>query len=496
VAAGSPVLRDAAGRDISPVALYRSSMMALAARDPFYLATVSHELALRPGATDAIEAACTRCHAPGADVDLRATMKHVTFSMLTSESGAEAELARDGVGCTLCHEIDSLGLGSSSSFDGQFTVSGTSIYGQYDNPVTSPMQFYVGYTPTFGAHMLESALCATCHTVITRALDASGNLVGPPFYEQAAFLEWQSSSFPSTKSCQDCHLPTTDDDNQSITTPIARPPGQTVQARSSFGRHTFVGANGYVVRLVADNAGWSGTATPATELGDHAARADANLAAAATLAIDSAARDGSELVVAVKVHNQAGHKFPTGYPSRRAFIHLVVRDAGGATLFESGATDDVGRLLDGHGNLVDVPGELHPHRDLITHDDEVQIYESVPGDASGAPAKSVVDATSYLKDNRLLPDGWSPSAPRAALTAPVGTSGDRNFGSEDTVTYRVPVTAGALTVDVELLYQTLRPTDLDALAALPTDASRRMFDMVAARAPTPLIIARAQMAAP
>jgi hypothetical protein len=492
---GNPALHDAAGRDVSPVALYRSSMMALAARDPFYLATVSHELAARPGAADAIEAACTRCHAPGADVDLRPSGKHVGFAMLTSDTSAEGELARDGVGCTLCHEISAAGLGTPASFGGQLSVTGTTIFGQYDDPLTSPMQFFVSYTPAFGAHMQKSDLCATCHTVITHALDDAGNAVGPAFYEQAAFLEWQASSFAGTKTCQDCHTPASDDDGNPITTPIARPPQQAVSPRGAFGRHTFVGANGYVVRLVADNADWAGTTTPAAELGDHAARADANVAGAATVTIASAVRDGDAVVVTVKVHNRSGHKFPTGYPSRRAFLHVTLA-SGGATLFESGATDDAGRLIDGHGNLVDVPGELHPHRDLVTHDDEVQIYESVAGDASGKIARTVVDAVSYLKDNRLLPDGWSHSATGAAMTAPVGTSDDANFGSEDTVTYRVSAASGALTIDVELLYQTLRPTDLDALAARPTDATRRFFDMVAARAPAPIGVARAQLVLP
>jgi len=396
----------------------------------------------------------------------------------------------------LCHEISAGGLGTPATFGGQFTVSGTTIYGQYQDPVVMPMQFYVSYTPSYGAHMRQSALCATCHTVITRALDDGGIAVGPPFYEQAAFLEWQNSSYASSKTCQDCHLPTNDDDGVAISTTIARPPGTSVQTRSDFGRHLFTGANGYMVRLIGDNAEWSGTATPAAELADHAARADASVASAATIAVTRAARVGGSVVVDVTVINRAGHKFPTGYPSRRAFIHLTIKGGGGAALFESGAIDAYGRLVDGRGNLVDVDGELHPHRDLVTRDDEVQIYESVAGDAKGAPSRNVLNATTYLKDNRVLPDGWSRSGPSAAITAPVGTQDDANFGSSDTVTYRVPAAAGALSVEVELLYQTLRPTDLDALAAGATDAGRRLFDMVAARAPLPVLVARAQAAVP
>jgi hypothetical protein len=491
---GSAALRDGAGRDVSPVGLYRSSMMSLAARDPYYLAAFADELGAHPGATDAVETTCTPCHSPAANVHLAATGQHVTFAALTGDSAPASQLARDGVSCTLCHEILAAGLGSPSTFGGQIRVSGTLIYGRYMDPLTMPMQFFVSYTPTYGPHMIDSGLCATCHTVITKALDAGGNPVGPAFYEQAAYLEWQNSSFAAKQSCQHCHVPTDDDDGHPITTAIARPPNDVVQPRTPFGRHLFVGANSYVLGLLADNPTWSGSSTPTVELGAQAARSDAFSAGAAALSILSASRDGGDLVVVVQVANRTGHKLPTGYPSRRLFLHLTARSGG--ALFESGATDDYGRLVDGAGNLVDVPGELHPHRDLITASDQVQIWEAVPGDASGAPAAHLLDATGYLKDNRLLPDGWRRSGPNAAVTAPVGTDSDTNFGSTDTVTYRVPVPAGAISVDVELRYQTLRPTDLDALAAQPGPAARRLFDMVSARAPTPVTLARAHADVP
>lgn len=493
---GSPALRDAQGRDVSPVALYRASMMSLAARDPYYLASFSHELAARPGAGDAIEATCTRCHCPAADVQLRTTSEHVTFAALTGDAAPVSHLARDGVGCVLCHQIVANGLGTPSSFGGQLSVSGTLIYGRYSDPVVAPMQFYVSYTPTLGAHIAKSELCGSCHTVITRALDASGAPVGPPFYEQAAFLEWQNSTVASTTTCQDCHVPTLDEDGVAIRTPVARPPNASVGVREPVGRHLFVGANRWVLGLLADNVTWSGSATPAAEIAAQATRSEASLAEAARLTIARAVRDGGDLVVDVTVENRTGHKLPTGYPSRRLFVHLTVRDAGGAVRFESGATDAWGRLVDDRGNLVDVPGELHPHRDRVTASDQVQIYESVAGDAAGAPAAHLLDATQYLKDDRLLPPGWTASGPNAAITAPVGTDGDANFGSEDTVTYRVAAPAGALTVEVELMYQSVRPTDVEALAAQATDATRRLFDMVAARPPLPVAVARAEAQVP
>jgi hypothetical protein len=278
VAAGNPALRDASGRDVSPVG-YRATMMALAARDPFYLAAFSHELARLPGAAAAVEATCTRCHAPAADAQLRMSGSHVTFDALTRDATMpEAALARDGVGCVLCHQILPTGLGTPASFGGAFMLGSTTIYGPYQAPLVAPMQFFVSYTPAYGAHTQDSALCATCHTVITKALDDAGNAIGPPFYEQAAYLEWQNSGYPGRYGCQDCHLPSIDDDGALITTPIARPPGDVVSPRTPFSRHIFAGANGYVLRLLADNVAWSGSSTPPDELNAQADRADGSRA--------------------------------------------------------------------------------------------------------------------------------------------------------------------------------------------------------------------------
>ncbi len=146
---GNGVLRDAKGRDVAPVSQWRASMMANAARDPFYLATFSQELVHRPAATRPIESLCARCHAPAAVFDLEADGDHLALGTLTSGTGKVPELARDGVTCSLCHQIQPDRLGTFASFDGAFVIKDERrIFGPHATPQVGPMQTFLHYTPT------------------------------------------------------------------------------------------------------------------------------------------------------------------------------------------------------------------------------------------------------------------------------------------------------------------------------------------------------------
>lgn len=494
-------MRDAAGRDVSPYTLWRSSMMALSGRDPYMLAALSHEIADNPGARDAIESTCTRCHAPEGAVERAAAGGHLGLDDLTSGLSPEAHLGREGVACTGCHQIQPDNLGDPSSFTGGYVIGDARlIYGPHQAPFAMPMLNNVNYTPTYATHITDSALCGTCHTVITRTLDAQGQPVGPEVPEQVTYHEWLASDYAPggarEASCQSCHVPRVDADGQPIAAAIAnRPPW--LDARGFFGRHLFAGNNAYMLELLADNVDWLNAGVPAAELTSSAAVAAAMLRSAAELTLPSVARQGGQLVVQVRVDNQAGHKLPSGYPSRRAWIHLTVRDASGAIVFESGRADATGAILGASGQRLDPAGALLPHRDEITSADQVQIYESVLADAQGHPTHVLLRAVGYAKDNRLLPAGYDPAHPAASYTQPVGVAGDGSFAAGgDTVTYRVPAPAGPLTVEARLLFQTVPPAATDALAGLDTPAALRFRAMTAAKPPAPIVVAQASAAAP
>jgi hypothetical protein len=497
----SDAMKDDAGRDVSPVAMWRASMMALATRDPFYLAVFSHELSLHEGASTAIERTCTRCHAPAGSLEHEQTGGHLSFEALVSGDEVEAQLGRDGVTCSMCHQIKDQGLGSNDSFTGGFDVGyDREIFGPHQGPQTDPMQFFVSYTPTYSEHITESAVCATCHTVVVRPLDENGVPTGAEVIEQAPYLEWRNSDYndesggSKAAACTSCHLPTSDEDGNAIATRIARA-NVSLTERSPYGRHILVGGNAYMLRLIDEGEDWANTGLAAGELEAAAGRVEDHLGEAVSMTVD-AARAGGGLDVDVSLMNQAGHKFPTGYPTRRAWLHVTVT-AGGSVVFESGAHDESGALV-AEGTRLDEAGVVLEHRDVITSADEVQIYESILVDAEGTPTHLALGADHYLKDNRLLPSGWSSTHALASVIGPVGVSGDDDYGpGGDVVHYRIAeVPSAELSVEVALRYQSVPPSTIDVLARVPTPAAVRFSQMASDSPPAPIEMARATATVP
>jgi len=481
----SSAMRDEAGRSVSPDALWNPSMMALSGRDPYWLAVFSHEVAENPNGEEYLEELCTRCHAPAVSVTGGGPL---TFEAVTTATTPEAHLARDGVTCTLCHAITAEGLGEESSFLGGFVIDGEQqMYGPHQMPDALNMRRSTGYDAAYGAHSTESALCGTCHTVITRALGDDGVPVGPPFPEQVPYLEWRNSVFstegtpgPEARSCGDCHVPIESIDGAALMTPISsQPPG--LAARAPYGRHSFFGGNAYMLQLMAENLGWVGAEVTAEDLMDASAATEANLQTSASVEL-SIELDGEVLFGAVRIENHTGHRLPTGYPSRRLIVRFSVLDSRGSVLWQSGRPHVLGGLLDREGNRLDYPGAYFPHYDVIVREDQVQIYEGVMGDRALEPTRSLLQATGYLKDSRILPRGWSPDHPDADLTGPISINGDPDFiAGEDTVHYRVRLPDGAATVRVELVFQSVPAPAVEHLFDLPTPATARFDEMRRAR---------------
>ena len=77
----------------------------------------------------------------------------------------------------------------------------------------------------------QSELCATCHTLLTKARGPEGDVIGE-LPEQVTFLEWKPSAYNAEqRRCQSCHMPVVEQD-----TPIASVLGA---PRKGFARHAF-----------------------------------------------------------------------------------------------------------------------------------------------------------------------------------------------------------------------------------------------------------------
>jgi len=173
-------------------------------------------------------------------------------------------------------------------------------------------------------------------------------------------------------------------------------------------------------------------------------------------------------------------------------VHVRAEGAGGEVLFESGAMDASGALVDRMGKRLDMTDTVMPHRDVIQSENEVQVYEAVAKNAAGKPTHLPLESFGYLKDNRLLPVGWSKSDQWIDWIGPVGIAGDVSFVSGlDLVEYRIPQGSAVKRVTARLLYQTVRPAELEALAKVPHPAAVRFSQMAKGQSPLPTVIAEA-----
>jgi hypothetical protein len=448
------------GEDVSIGATWRSTMMANSARDPYWQAGVRRETIDHPMHSADIQDECAECHMPMATQISRAAggkgemFAHLPINQRTGST--LRRLAADGVSCTVCHQISSERLGTRESFNGEFVIRPTpatgvrSIFGpvRVDAGRTTIMRSVTGFAQEEAAHIKQSELCATCHTLITQAFGPKGEVVGS-LPEQMNYQEWRHSDFPrEEKGCQSCHMP-------AAAGPV-RAASVLGDTRDTLARHVFVGGNAYMVRLLNRYRQELGVAALPHEL---EATANATIRQlqhdTATLTVSAPIRSASSLAFDVDIHNLTGHKLPTGYPSRRLWLHVTVKDERGEPLFESGAIRSTGAIA---GNDSDENAlRYEPHYDEITRSDQVQIYEPILGGLDGMPTTGLLTATQYLKDNRLLPRGFDKTTAAAEIGVYGGARNDADFaGGGDRVRYRIPVSAtGRLTIDVELQYQTI-----------------------------------------
>lgn len=462
------------GIHVSPTEDWRGSIMANSAKDPLWRAKLEHEITVNPANAQELINKCTSCHAPaGRYTHVLMGEENYPIEELDTDS-----IARDGVNCGACHQqrMDNLG----QFFSGELHYHTDTIWGPYVSEEMSfpifeaAMTSFVGYTPVGNHKVSKSEMCAACHSLVTNTADLEGNLTGGTFIEQATYHEWLNSAFntdtPQRKECQGCHMPRVDE-------PIVIASGYAfLPGREPFNQHYFVGGNSFMLGVLRDNG---------EQLGVTATTENFNVAIDRTIyqlqnqtaevEIIPGIIDGDTARYTLKLSNLAGHKLPSGYPARRAYVEFQLIDEDGNTVFHSGKPE-IDNPYEVFGN--DLPYE--PHHELIKSEDQVQIYEMIMGDVNGNPTTVLERAATMIKDNRLVPIGFSTLHNAYDTTMIVGNAAvDINFNhiggiegtGTDEIQYHIPVTGlnGNYTVRAKLMYQSVPPRWLEEMFATEGD---------------------------
>jgi len=455
-------LNDSQGNDVSIIKDWSASMMANASRDPYWIAKVASELHRNPQLSEEINDKCSRCHAPMANDAMKkdGVPLEILGDGMLNPSHAYFDHALDGVSCTACHQITDDGLlGTLDSFTGNFTIQeyanpdNRPSYGQYSDPIVTAMINQSSFTPIHGSHMSDSAVCATCHNLKSPYVDGNGLPASPSketdFPEQMVYTEWENSAFKMggtlERSCQNCHMPKVEGEVKISTIPRNLP------ARPDFSQHTFLGANTTMMDILNNNR--DELDVKSTEFGSAIVATREHLKTSATITVQSSEIVDGLLKVTLKVTNNIGHKFPTAYPSRRAFIHFLVKDREGNILFESGKLNADGSIFANNGDTD--TNSYEPHHELITSEQQVQIYESIMQNTDSEITHTLLRAASYIKDNRIPPAGFNKTVVPSDVAVRGSAFADTNFNlGEDIISYQVNIGSESdVIISADLIYQ-------------------------------------------
>ncbi len=477
-------LQDAQGHDVSIVPAWNASMMANASRDPFWQAQLKNEINSTPEQKELIQDKCTRCHAPMANEESKKQghgIQAVFGEGMLNPKNRYYDLAKEGVSCSLCHQISpDAPFGTEAGFSGKFTIKTfpTSterlIYGPYKDILTRPMQNFANFTPVYSEHIQSSELCASCHDLSTPYTDEHGNVLSQEdnkFPEQMPYTEWLYSDYAQTDSCQQCHMPRADG------VIIASRPASLNTKRDNFAQHNFLGSNRLMLSILQDYRQVLGT--PVADFASSILDAETLLSEAAQLTISTPTLQNNTLNFKLNISSKTGHKLPSGYPSRRVIVHVTVRDSQGHIAFESGKVNHDGSVkeLDSDQDRT----QFEPHYQVIDSPKKVQVYEAVMSDYQDNITFTLLRAKSYIKDNRLLPNGFDKNTVPTKIQVQGAASNDPNFiGGSDVIEFNIShLTTEQYTIEAELIYQTLGyafAQDLFADTSVEVARFKQMFN--------------------
>jgi hypothetical protein len=450
-------LETSSGEDISIGFQWRASMMANSARDPYWQGSVRRESMDHPESQANIEDECSICHMPITHLTAKSggqTAK-IFANLPISSADQEHRAAADGVSCSVCHQVEKARLGTSESFNGNVAIA--SPKERQQRPEYGPFVIDAGhrrvmesstggFVPEEGDQIRDAALCGSCHTLKTKALGPEGKEIGS-LPEQMPYQEWLHSVYRDKRTCQSCHMPEVQEPVR-ITALYGTP-------RVGMHRHEFMGGNFFLQRILNGHRNDLGVAALPPELSTAADRtANFLQTQSARVSIRNLQATATGVSMDVLVENLTGHKLPTAYPSRRAWLHVVVRDSSGRAVFESGVLNRDGSIA-GNDNDADAL-RFEPYYREINSSEQVQIFEPILKDANGRVTTGLLSAIGYLKDSRILPSGFDKRTAEPDISVVGEAADDPDFNDKGALTRYVIKTGNAVGpfhVKAELWYQ-------------------------------------------
>jgi len=342
---------------------------------------------------------CVNCHAPGENLSggrpswSRRSSENLPLSSLLSRAG------RDGVGCTVCHQVAHPRRAGSRAYEGNASWRSTATGSTFPFRVSAVDQDYrianSGYAldaevllaspgrdgPLVrgGAHrelddddrayLASSEMCGSCHDVRLFGTDVLGAARGEHFKrlrngysEWRAFAEAREARGENAPSCQGCHLSSFPGvcvaDRSATSGRGGCPPGTRFEPREPGDQPLgLVAASSPEPRPVHPHyfSGVDVPLAPAFDLSlagetslDPAgiplglrARRDLLLARSVTLELGAIRRRARTFDVPITVENVgAGHRVPAGFSQERElWVHLRVTDGRGAVVYEVGRVE-------------------------------------------------------------------------------------------------------------------------------------------------------------
>jgi len=342
---------------------------------------------------------CVSCHAPGENL----TGGRPSWGRRASDnlplSGLLSRAGRDGVGCTVCHQVTHPQAARNRAYEGNASWRSTATGGNFPFRIsTADREDRIGNSGyalepevllastrgedplvVGGAHraladddreyLASSEMCGTCHDVRLFGTDVLGAARGEHFKrlrngysEWRAFKSGREARGESAPSCQGCHLSTFPGvcvaDPSVAEGPGGCPPGTRLEPREPGVQPLGLVATSSTEPRPLHPHYFSGVDVPLAPAFDVAlagettldlagiplgirARRDILLARSVTLELGAIRRGTGTLAVPVTVENVgAGHRVPAGFSQERElWVHLRVTDARGAVVYEVGRVE-------------------------------------------------------------------------------------------------------------------------------------------------------------